>query len=688
MIKNILNNRYQIIRKLGQGGFGTTYLAKDIQAANYLCAVKQLNPDHADIETAKILFDREAHTLFRLQAIPQVPQFIDYFRENDNYYIVEEYIQGTPLNDLLGEKWSSQNIIILLWEILSILQLLHQKNIIHRDIKPSNLIQREKDSKLTIIDFGAVKELKNTQERIQETCVFNFGYAPPEQVTGIPRLNSDIYALGMTAIQLLTKTHPQDIIKDENDNVVWTKNLSVSTSLTDILNKMVKKDWQNRYQSVEEVLKDIRAKGSTILKDTSKNINPTIIKPEVTQTPVNNPAHKHNAQRNIYQLLYVPLLLAIILLFGSEIINPWMRPWYYLHRGNSLLDKNQAKASLSQFQKAINLNREFSSAWKGRGDALFILRRYPGALEAYNKAIALEPNNLKAINNKGKVLTKQGAFAKAIDTHDRAIKIDANNAEAWSSKGIAYMSLQQYEQALESFEQAQKIKPDEPSIWLQKGIVLKSLQRTQEAKEFYQESLAVYDEKLAKNKNNPSLWTDRGFVWLQLNQPQEAFAAYDRALLLDKNFYEAWMGKANALINYQQYQQAIAALDKAAEIRPQDYQVWYNKGNILSQALNKPEQAIASFERATELKPDFYPAWLAKGIALTVLQKYNEALKAFDTAKDLNPQDPFVWVNRGLVLEELQEYDLASEAYKKAAIELKFEPANEYLDNLQQKLES
>ena len=697
MLKTILNNRYQIIKKLGQGGFGTTYLVTNLQASeetvqvspfseatilsSSLCTIKQLNPAHADIETAKKLFKREANILLRLGELSGVPKFIDYFEENNQHYIVEEYIKGKSLDDLLEQKWHSQQIIIFLWDTLSILQKLHQKNIIHRDIKPSNLIQREKDSKYIIIDFGAVKELKQSQLGIQGTRIISIGYAPPEQQRGTPQLNSDIYALGMTAILLLAKIHPKDVIKNKNDDIVWptNANLNAPKFLTDILNKMVKKKHQERYQSVEEILKAIQGG-----KEEQK---PEEFPPEnevITQEEQNTSNKKPSIIDYLIRPWYIPLLLATIVLIGSEIIHPWIRPIFYLYQGNSLLDKNKANASLSKFQKVIALQRKSAAAWKGRGDALFTLRRYPGALEAYQKAISLEPNNLKALINKGKILYQQGESAKAIKAHQQAIEIDENNADAWSGKGLVHISLQQYEQALKSFDKAQKIKPDEPTIWLQKGIVLKYLEHPDQAQKFYQEALAVYDEKLEKERKNPLLWTDRGFVLLQLNRPQDAFVSYDKALLFDENFYEALLGKANVLNIFQKYEQALEVLDRATEIRPNDYQVWFNRGNLLAHALQRPEPALASFERATQAKADFYPAWLGKGLTLIALKRYEDALQALDTAKNINSQDPFVWLNRGIALEKTGQLTAALESYQKAAIDLQYQPANEYIDKLQQ----
>ena len=684
MLKTVLSNRYQIIKELGHGGFGTTYLAKDTQAANSLCAIKKLNPDHADIKTAQRLFKREADILLRLQEIHQVPKFINYFEENNCSYIVEEYIKGSSLDNLLFQKWSIQNIIIFLWEILSILQLLHNKNIIHRDLKPSNLIQRKKDHKFTIIDFGAVKEIALNQTEQRGTRIYHQGYTPIEQIEGRPQLNSDIYALGMTAIQLLVKEPPREFIRDQFDRVISPEARLAPLWLVDILNKMVRTNFQERYQSVEEVLKDLSQKNNFIEPIQKPLISEQKLLPtEIVNDNKKNKDLTKTIKKYRNKLLYLPLIIISFILIGSELTKPWIRPWYYLYQGNNLLDKNQAQASLGKFQQAINLQRDSAAAWKGRGDALFTLRRYDGAFIAYKKAIALDPNNFKALNNIGKILYKQGKFQQAIDAYKQVVDINPDNANAWSGKGLVYMSLQQYEQALESFDKAQNIKPDDPTIWIQKGIVLKALQRPQEANIFYQEALDVYDEITAKNNNDPLSWTDRGFVLLQLNRPQDAFASYERALFFDKNFYEALLGKASVLNTFQKYEQSLEVLNRAREIRPQDYQVWYNRGNLLLQTLNKPEQALTSFEQATELKADFYPAVLGQGLALSALQRYSDALKALNTAKELNPQDPIVWINQGIVLEELGELEAAREAYRTAAIDLNFTPANEHLDKLQ-----
>ena len=683
MLQTILNNRYQIIKELGHGGFGTTYLAEDKQTNSSLCAIKRLNSDVADLEIAETLFKREADTLLQLQEIHQVPKFIDYFEESGCSYIVEEYIEGSSLEDLVSHHWNVANLAIFLWDILSILQLLHNKNIVHRDIKPSNLIQRNKDNKFTIIDFGAVKQIEADAELKQGTCIYSQDYSPLEQMQGVPRLNSDIYALGMTAIQLLTKEPPREIIRDSRDRVLAPESNLAPPWLIDILNKMVRTDFLDRYQSVEEVLKDLGQKNRP---QPNKSVTTNISKTTASEKE-KRPQNKNSSPVNYFKKIgYLPIIIVPLLITTSEAINPWLRPRYYLHQGNNLLDNQQAKESLSKFQRALDLQRNSAAAWKGRGDALFNLRRYSGALEAYTKAIAIEPDNRKAFNNKGKVLFQLGQLPQAIDTYKQAIDLDSENAEAWSGLGLAYMSKQEPDKALESFEKAQTIKPDEPNFWLQKGIVLRALQRPQEANKFYQEALEVYNEVTDKNSKNPAVWSDRGFVLLQLNRPQDAFASYDRALGIDRDFYEALIGKANVYNLVKNYKQALTLLDRASELRPEDFQVWFNRGNLLLQTLNNPAEALISFQKATTINSNFYPAWLGQGFAFNALEQYYDAKVAFNTAIELNSQDPYAWLNLGLALEAIEEFQPAYDAYQKA-VELNFSPAQEHLERMRSKLE-
>jgi serine/threonine-protein kinase len=164
-METTLAGHYQIVRHLGGGGFGQTFLAKDSHLPGEpLCVVKQLKPkaaDNATLEMAKRLFNREAQTLYRLGDHDQLPRLLAHFEQDDEFYLVQEYIEGQPLDRELAERTqlSEASVIPLLQDILEVLVFVHQQNVIHRDIKPANLIRRSKDGKIVLIDFGAVKEV-------------------------------------------------------------------------------------------------------------------------------------------------------------------------------------------------------------------------------------------------------------------------------------------------------------------------------------------------------------------------------------------------------------------------------------------------------------------------------------------------------------------------------------------------
>ena len=200
----ILRNHYKIIKSLGTGGFGDTYLAQDLDLpGNPKCVVKHLKPKSLDpivINTARKLFEREADTLYKLgNDSEQIPKLFAHFREGREFFLVQEYIEGQDISHELtpGKKLSESETIALVKGILEGLKVAHENNVIHRDIKPPNLMRRSSDNKIVLIDFGAVKEidvLTTNQQGVTTltVAVGTPGYMPSEQSNGKPKLSSDI----------------------------------------------------------------------------------------------------------------------------------------------------------------------------------------------------------------------------------------------------------------------------------------------------------------------------------------------------------------------------------------------------------------------------------------------------------------------------------------------------------------
>ncbi|MFN5953001.1 MAG: protein kinase domain-containing protein [Dolichospermum sp.] len=270
MIGTIIDGRYHIIQNLGKGGFGTTFLAEDTKRpGNPFCVVKQFTPastDPATLTILKRLFDQEAAMLETLGKHDQIPQLLAHIEEYQKFYIVQEYIKGNDLSDELtsGQKMSESDVIQLLIEILEVLEFVHKYKVIHRDIKPDNIRRRHSDNKIVLIDFGAVKEVRtqlvNKQGQITSTVIIGTpGYMPLEQQRGKPQLSSDIYAVGIIAIQAITGLLPDKLEEDiKTGEIIWRKYANVSPKLATVLDKMVSYDFRNRYPTAKEALQAVK----------------------------------------------------------------------------------------------------------------------------------------------------------------------------------------------------------------------------------------------------------------------------------------------------------------------------------------------------------------------------------------------------------------------------------------------
>ncbi|MDJ0676604.1 MAG: serine/threonine-protein kinase [Calothrix sp. MO_167.B42] len=313
---------YTIVKELGEGGFGTTYLVTSAGSKNDFYALKHFNFPNQEPKkyaTAQRLFQREVAILKTLNGHSQIPDFIDYWEEKQEYYLVQEFVPGELLWEELEHGQKSETYVVeLLTEILQILRVVHSKKIIHRDINPNNIIRRSCDRKLVLIDFGAgaiqkvVTTTTSTQVQTPPTRIYTPGYAPIEQTQGKPQFNSDIYALGITAIQMLTGIEPQDLQVDNNGEVIWCHLAQVSDRLIDILCKMTRYDYRHRYQCVDEVLEE--------LNGTSVSNSPTQV---LIRTNNSHPFQAEVGQNQINIILFFLLgCLSVIAILSAAGVLP------------------------------------------------------------------------------------------------------------------------------------------------------------------------------------------------------------------------------------------------------------------------------------------------------------------------------------------------------------------------------
>ncbi|HEY9615847.1 MAG TPA: serine/threonine-protein kinase [Microcoleaceae cyanobacterium] len=268
--KLLLRDRYRIMQALGQGGFGATFLAIDESLPGHPnCVIKQLRPNATAphmMQMARELFQREAETLGRIGNHPQVPRLLDYFEANQEFYLVQEYVSGATLQQEIKRSGplSEAGVKQFLSEILPVLEYIHSQKVIHRDIKPANIIRRAQDCKLVLIDFGAVKyQNQGASSTSEQTALTSYaigtpGFAPPEQMAMRPVPASDIYALGVTCIYLLSGKSPKDLDYDPTTGeLLWKRHVHISDHFSKVLTKMLEISVKLRYQTAEHIFREL-----------------------------------------------------------------------------------------------------------------------------------------------------------------------------------------------------------------------------------------------------------------------------------------------------------------------------------------------------------------------------------------------------------------------------------------------
>ncbi len=267
-LTTVFRGRYRIINLLSdEGGFGRTYLAEDIDKLNDKCVVKQLAPKVQGtwaLKKAVELFQEEAKRLQQLGEHPQIPHLFAYFEQDNNLYLVQEFIDGKDLSKELSWRspYQENEIKDVLLDLLPVIKFIHEHGVIHRDIKPQNIIRRQKDGRLVLIDFGASKQLSTTVQTQQGTTIGSHGYTPIEQMRGGEAYPaSDLFSLGATCFYLLTGVLPSELWIQQGYGWVasWQQYLPnpVSDRLAQVLDKLLQIDVHNRYQSADDAIANL-----------------------------------------------------------------------------------------------------------------------------------------------------------------------------------------------------------------------------------------------------------------------------------------------------------------------------------------------------------------------------------------------------------------------------------------------
>jgi serine/threonine protein kinase len=610
MLEQVLGGRYRIVRHLGGGGFGQTYLAEDWHLPGKpACVVKQLQPKISDpdaLQTARRLFDREAAVLYALGTHDQIPRLFAHFEENQEFYLVQELIEGKVLSRELkrGRRLGEAAVIALLQDILSTLEFVHQQQVIHRDIKPSNLIRRKSDQKIVLIDFGSVKQIGVQSIQIPEAlsdeptavedsaddqepawmtmtiAVGSSGYMPNEQLAGKPRFSSDVYAVGIVGIRALTGFYPTELREDpRTGEILWREEVRVSSDLAEVLDTMVRYDFRQRFQSATEALvalNSLASRHSTVILPTRKAAE---------------------SDRHLV----------------------------WLEQGDELFQQQQYQEAVHCYDKAIAAVPDDYLLWFKRGIALENMHCHEAAIAAYDRVIQMQPDDYLVWFKRAKALEHLHRCQEALLAYDRVIEIQPDNYWAWHDRGRVLESLQRHEEAVAAYDRAVHLKPNFQLAIESRKRVLGQLKRVDRLYDLqhYDEAIASCNQAIRENPNDALAWLMRGMAMENSQHYEAAAQSYSQVVKIQPDDHLAWFKRGTVLEKLQRLKEAAISYTQVVRLQPDNCWAWHDRGRVL-EVLHWYEAALASFEKALQVKPDLEEAIVARSRVLEVLKQQGQ----------------------------------------------------------------
>jgi serine/threonine protein kinase/regulator of sirC expression with transglutaminase-like and TPR domain len=646
-----LGGRYRVINQLGVGGFGRTYLAEDLHLPGHpRCVVKQLKPQFRSDDTlqmARRCFNTEAQVLYQLGSHDQIPRLLAHFEDHQEFYLAQEFVEGSSLTKELeeGKPWSEAQVVKLLKDILQVLTFVHEQQVIHRDLKPSNLIRRQADGKIVLIDFGAVKQV-SAQNYDVDTGLTNLtisigtqGYMPNEQLAGKPRFSSDIYAVGVLGIQAITGIHPKYFSDDDKGEISWHHRAGhISTQLQDILDRMVRYDFRDRYPTAIESLSALESLGTV-----SDEVPPafcTLPNAIEASSPQSSRSDADDADITAPHFPVEDEFSAIDLTLSSEEGSAtaiWdrsdsQRSTLTLHGSpndavGQISDHSggmlNGTSSSGSFEQGIRETNDFPTATHSDTfPQTGLTQAVGGSRPATSSVPAASPSSRSPNQSpRRKALSVLGMIVTAV------------------LASFAVQTVVPLRGDRPSQSELPSPQPSTPPV--------PSLESTD-----YTEVLNYANRVMGKK------------------QYDTALQYYNRAITLRSDSAEAYAGRCEALNQLQRPEPAMVACNDALAYDPNSIPALWSRGNALM-LQNRTYEALRIYEEVTSYKPDFAEGWVKRGVALQSLGRSAEALYALDQGIDLNRNSAEAWQTKGAALLNLQRYEEAVVALDKA---LQLEP--------------
>lgn len=640
----LLSNRYRVVRTLGSGGFSQTYLARDSQRPGQpLCVVKQLTltgNDQESLNLTRKLFHREAESLEKLGRHSQIPQLLAYFEEGEKFYLVEEYIEGKPLSEEMDQgRFSESQAKDILRDLLPVLSFIHENQIIHSDIKPDNIIRRAADGKLVLIDFGAVKHLQPSNAARRNTVALGtIGYAPVEQYTGQPQLNSDLYALGMVVIEALTGMQPTQIVHNDQGELDWEKYLPqpLSPSFTSILRQMVRVYFSQRYQTAEEVLADLeeekiaQSKGGAVDGANLEAALGLSLKMPTILTWFRQPRH-------VAALLGGSVVLLGVLVGGQ--VWKWQIDSVAAQEsfgfGIRQIQVDQWQRAADAFRQALQRLPIFPQARVALTQAESQVQTLEQQIQASRQQLQASPRSINARLQLAIALYQKGDPEAASTELSTALAFSPANPQILYHLGRTQALQQQWSQAESSYRQALQRDPNLTEAYVHLGLALLAQIQAEKTKE----AVTVLQRAVALSPGSPHPYYALGQAYSRLADWPNALDNYLMALSLSPIYQRQHQSLGYGLYDRGHVPTALQALRQRLQKDPNNPEVLFRLGQA-HLAKRDPKAARRFFQDALKQDRDYVPALIALGSLEQEDKRWAEAISLLERAVERDPTNP------------------------------------------------
>ncbi|ABW30871.1 tetratricopeptide repeat protein [Acaryochloris marina] len=648
----LLRNRYKVIKLLGKGGFGRTFLAHDTDNLNERCVVKQLTFQSTNAwmkQKAIQLFEGEAQQLQQLGTHPQIPALLGYFEDEGCLYLIQQYIEGKNLKQLLEHQgpFSGEQIEQILLNLLPVLQYIHERGVIHRDIKPDNIMHIPGTGKYVLIDFGVAKPIPDPAKELSGTVLGSPGFAPFEQMRlGIATPSGDLFGLGASCFYLLSQTSPSTLATELGYSWLesWYSYVSqpLSPLLRQVLSQLLQKEASNRYQSAEAALKVLSrtvptpgasATATTLPKASTlplpgqvqssleASLPPTkvvessvdrrskpfifYLAPQSNTTSLQKDSSPRMSRKVVGSALFTLTLLGGIGYVVAQGLQSAVSPKAitvaevnrqvqgHLQQGDQKFAQGDYQRALREYAAAIQKDPENAEAHFNSGITKRRLNDLKGAIAHYTTAIRLKPTSVDAYNNRGLVRSELGDKLAAIADFTEAIRLNPQHVQAYNNRGTIYSEVGKKQAAIADYSQAVQIDAQYYEAYFNRGIVQSDLGNTKAA-------ISDYSQVIRLNSNYAQAYNNRGIAYVNLGNLKKAIADYTQAIRVDPKYARAYTNRGTAQLALGNKQAAIADYTQAIDIDSTYAKAYENRGTVKGQ-LGKKQEAIQDLQKAADI---------------------------------------------------------------------------------------